>query len=515
MGVCPAALDGSFDEINCGTNGGRICWAVAGTFCEGEKQGAFHTKRQSCVKCDFFSLVSHEEGASDTPAKLLKFLTDTSDASFLGELTYRWVKAGERFLVQGVVEDTAYIIEQGTCLTVVEKNDCLYPAGHWSRGDIVGIRGLFTGEPRESHVEAETDMQLWVLHKHQIDNISQNNPELLSLVTEVVASQFDSKRPVADRQIGKYIATDIIGRGAYSIVYKAIHKDLQMAVAIKMMRHNMVIDSGFLQSFRKEAQIIASLNHENILRVYDFEERYRTVFIVTEYLQGESLRCLFGRLGKIPQLLAINYLQQICNGLAYAHSKDIVHRDINADNIMVLPNDRIKILDFGLACPVGTEDEQIGGTLAYQAPELLEGGQADPCSDVYALGITAFEIITGQLPFTTDEIMTIFQEDGQRVLPDPANFVPDILPELRRIIGIACQHDRKKRYQDVTEVIGDLVPLLNQHVAALPSLKEQQESAIITFSYSGKQREDLDRLLLEFSRRSRELDIEIQIFKNG
>ncbi|EKD34827.1 MAG: cyclic nucleotide-binding protein [uncultured bacterium] len=117
MGVCPATLDDSFDGINSGTNGGRICWAVAGTFCEGIKQGAFHAKRQSCVKCDFFSVVSRQEGASDTPTKLLKFLTDTNDASFLGELTYRWVKAGERFLVQGVVEDTAYITPSTTAST--------------------------------------------------------------------------------------------------------------------------------------------------------------------------------------------------------------------------------------------------------------------------------------------------------------------------------------------------------------------------------------------------------------
>ncbi|MDK9708565.1 MAG: protein kinase [Desulforhopalus sp.] len=513
MGICPAALDDSFDGINSGINGGRICWAVAGTFCEGTTQGAFHAKRQSCVKCDFFSFVSHQEGASGTPTKLLRLLTDTRDDSFLGELTYRWVKAGERFLVQGGVEDTAYIIQQGTCLAVVEKDGCLHPAGHWSRGDIVGIRGLFTGEPRQSHVEAETDMQLWVLNKHQIDNISHNNPELLSLVTEIVASQFDSKRPVADRRIGKYIATDIIGRGAYSIVYKAVHKDLQMVVAIKMMRHNMVIDSAFLQNFRKEAQIIASLNHENILRVYDFEERYKTVFIVTEYLHGESLRSLLGRLGRIPQLLAIQYLQQICAGLSYAHAKNIIHRDINPDNIMVLPDDRIKILDFGLACPVGTEDEQIGGTLAYQAPELLEEGWADRCSDIYALGITAFELITGQLPFTTDEILTIFQENGQRVLPDPADLLPEIPPELRRIIVKACQHMRKDRYQDIAEVLDDLAPLYNQHVVALPSRTKQQESATIICRYSRKKREDLDRILLEFIRLSEELDIEIQVFK--
>jgi eukaryotic-like serine/threonine-protein kinase len=208
------------------------------------------------------------------------------------------------------------------------------------------------------------------------------------------------------------------------------------------------------------------------------------------------------------------YLRQICSGLlAYAHEKEIVHRDIHADNIMVLPDDRIKILDFGLACPVGTEDEQIGGTLACQAPELLEGAQADRRSDIYALGITAFELITGKTPFTTHEIMKIFQGDGQRVIPDPAQFLPDILPGLRRIIVKACQHERQERYRDISEVISDLAPILNQHSAAIPSREEQQKSATITFRYTGKQREDFDRLLSEFSRRSRELDIEFDVCK--
>ncbi len=203
LGICPAAIDHSFDGTNRGMNGGRICWAVAGTFCDGKTQGGFHTKRDSCIKCDFFQLVSRQEGKSDKPTKLLKYLLNTVDKSFLGELKYISIRAGERFLVQGMIGDTAYIIQEGTCLTVVEKNGELYPAGHWGKGDIVGILGLFTGEPREAHVEAETDMHLWVLNRHQIDNISRNNPELLSLVTEIVASQFDSKRPVANRKIEK------------------------------------------------------------------------------------------------------------------------------------------------------------------------------------------------------------------------------------------------------------------------------------------------------------------------
>jgi hypothetical protein len=155
MGICPATLDDSFDGINSGINAGRICWAVAGTLCEGKKQGVFTSKRESCVKCDFFKIVGRQESARESPTKLLKFLADTTDASFLGELTYKWVKAGERFLVQGVIEDTAYIIEKGTCLTVVEKNGCLYPADHYSRNILDQALGSILDKPETGSIMLE------------------------------------------------------------------------------------------------------------------------------------------------------------------------------------------------------------------------------------------------------------------------------------------------------------------------------------------------------------------------
>ncbi|WP_240910177.1 serine/threonine-protein kinase [Desulfopila sp. IMCC35008] len=352
-------------------------------------------------------------------------------------------------------------------------------------------------------------MHLWVLHKHQIDNISKNNQDLLALVTEIVASQFDSKRPVADREIGKYIATDIIGRGAYSIVYKAIHRDLKMVVAIKMMRHHMIVDSSFLENFRHEAQIIASLSHSNILKVYDFEERYKTVFIVSECLEGESLSSLLRRVGRIPQLLTIKYTLQICKGLAYAHRREIIHRDIHADNIMVLPDDRIKILDFGLACPVGTDDEQIGGKLTYQAPELLEGGRADCKTDIYALGITAFELLTGKTPFSADEIMAIFQGGGPRTMVDPAALVPDIHTELRRIIIKACHHDRSQRYHTVPELINDLEALPKPEPATALTLEKHQQGATVTLRYSAKQQQEFECFMAELRLRAKSLGIGI------
>ncbi len=517
LGVCPAALDTSFDGINRGKNGGRVCWAIAGTFCEGEIQGAFADKRDSCVNCQFFKMVNSEDEADETPTRLLKHLVDTTNNSFLDELAYKRVKAGERFLVQGTYEDTAYIIQEGTCLSVVEKDGELYPVGHRGKGDIVGIRALFTGEPRSTHVEAETDLHLWVLNRHQIDNISRSDPELLSLLTEIVARQFDSKRPVADRAIGKYVATHIIGRGAYSIVYKAVHKALNMPVAIKMMRHNMVVDSNFLLNFHKEARIIASLNHENILGIYDFEERYKTVFIVMEYLGGESLQDLLQRLRVIPPALAVSYVHQICEGLAYAHQKGIIHRDINPANVMVLPNDRIKILDFGLACHLGTEDEHIGGVLAYQAPELLEGEAADQRSDVYAVGVTAYELVTGQKPFDDEEIIEMFRLGIPRDIADSALSAANMVPELRAFILKACQHQRANRYQNIREAFTALQPAISHYNwKESESINDSEKSdggslTTITVRYEPGQLAALKRLLSEFSIQTSKIGIDLKV----
>lgn len=512
LGVCPAALDTSFDGINRGKNGGRVCWAIAGTFCEGEIQGTFADKRDSCVKCEFFKRVNSEDESEGSPEKLLQFLVGATDNIFLDELGYRRVKAGERFLVQGTLEDTAYIIQKGTCLSVVEKDGVLHPVGHRGKGDIVGIRALFTGEPRSAHVEAETDLHLWVLNRHQIDNISRSDPELLSLLTEIVARQFDSKRPVADREIGKYVATHIIGRGAYSIVYKAVHKALSMPVAIKMMRHNMVIDSSFLSSFHKEARIIASLNHENILNIYDFEERYKTVFIIMEYIEGESLQDLLHRLRVIPPALAVSYLYQICEGLAYAHDKGIIHRDINPANIMVLPDDRIKILDFGLACRLGTEDEHIGGVLAYQAPELLEGEAASQSSDIYSLGITAYELVTGKKPFDDRAIAEMFRLNTPREIKDPSLVSPDVPQELRAFIMKACDPDQGKRFHSVPEAIETLRGAFSHLAVRESKRKDQKRATTIMLRYDETQQAALNRLLSEFSSKISSIGIDLELF---
>ncbi len=512
LGVCPAAADSSFDGINRGKNAGRFCWAVAGTFCGGKVQGSFAEKRESCLGCDFFKSVRAEEGTANLQTKFLKFISTDTGRPLFKNMAYRHISAGQRFITQGDVEDSAYIIQRGSCIVIVEKDGALYPVGHRGAGDIVGMVTILTGEPRNAHVEAETDLELWVLKREQFENLSQEDPDLLCFFSEIVADRFDSKRPIADRTIGKYVATDIIGRGAFSLVYKGLHPGLSMPVAIKMMRHDLAMDSEFLRHFRNEAKTIASLNHRNIVNVYDIEERFKTVFIIMEYLEGESLKDMLARLKKIPASLAIDYLFQMCSGLQYAHQHGIIHRDMNTTNIIVQRDDRLKIIDFGLACPIGTEDYGSLGTVAYMAPEQIESEALDQRTDIYALSILAFEMVTGKRPFAEVDLQDLMKLHRTEDVPDPSETVADLPQALCRFITRAGRCHPDQRYQNVSRALDDLKELVKiSRTAPINNGIAKRKSVTMLMSYDAQKQTEFDRLMEDFSAKASELGVEFKI----
>jgi CRP-like cAMP-binding protein len=458
-GVCPAAADASFTGINGGKCGGRFCWAVAGTFCGDSVQGTFAEKRDSCIHCDFYKRVQAEQGTANLRTKFLRFVHPGGRGALFDDLPRRHFKAGERFIIQGEIGETAYIIQRGACIELVEKTGAIHPVGHRGEGDIVGMISVLTGEPRTFHVEAETDVDAWVIHKERFDAIHRDDPDLLTFLTELIADRFDSHRPTSDRTIGKFVATDIIGRGGFSIVYKGMHQVLKMPVAIKMMRHDMAMHAHFLENFHNEARIIAGLTHENIIRVLDVEERFRTVFIIMEYLEGESLHAMLQRLKSLPPKLAAGFVRQVCAALEYAAGKGLIHRDINPKNIIVVPKDRIKLIDFGMACPAGTDDLHFGGEPAYAAPEVLDGEPADERSDIFSLGITAYEMVTGDKPFPGASPAELLHLIRNRDIPNPSLKVKDLPEALGRAIQKACCRDPQQRYQAVREMAEDLQEL--------------------------------------------------------
>jgi serine/threonine protein kinase len=341
-------------------------------------------------------------------------------------------------------------------------------------------------------------MHLWCLKKDKFDQISRIFPELKSFLTDLIANWFETRPVTAKRRIGKYVITDIIGKGGYGIVYRGVHEALGMPVAIKMMKHDMAMDSDFIHNFRNEARTIAKFNHENIVKVYDIEERFQTLFIVMEHLEGMSLRSLLKRMLKLPPMKVVNYLLQICDGLQYAHSKDIVHQDIKPGNILILPNEKIKILDFGLACPCGSENF-LTGTPFYMSPEQIDCMPVDARSDIFALGLTAFEMLTGHRPFTEENAWEVMDLRLKHDIPDPGEIIPDLPEALRKVIFKACSRDLDKRYQTVGEIVRDLQPLAKDHgVIQKVDVVEKSKIATMFLMYKDEHQPALNRMMQDF-----------------
>ena len=348
---------------------------------------------------------------------------------------------------------------------------------------------------------------MWCLEKTQFQRISQTYPELRSFLTDLTANWFETRPVTAERRIGKYLISDILGKGGYSIVYRGVHEALGMHVAVKMMKHDLAMRPEFIQNFRNEAKTIAQFNHENIVHVFDFEERFQTFFIVMEHLEGMSLRILLKRMLKLPPLRAIDYLLQICFGLQYAHSKDIVHQDITPGNIFILPNGKVKILDFGLAVPCGSENSFVG-TPYYMSPEQIDCLPIDARTDIFALGLTAYEMLTGQRPFPEKDAWEVMDLRLRQDIPDPAEIEPDLPDVLRKFILKACTRDMNQRYKNVGEIIEDLKPLAKK--AGSKKRKDSQENrkmATMFLMYKEEHQPELNRMMQDFCTKVNELGV--------
>jgi serine/threonine protein kinase len=443
--------------------------------------------------------------------QLFDAISEEAKCPLLNCMTPGHIQAGERFLRQGDEGDTFYVIQEGSCVVHVEKDSIEYPIARLRAGDILGEIALLTGGPRTAHVDTESDVKLWAITKAQFDALCKECRDVRNFLTELVTHRLSSESVTADLCVGKYVINEIIGRGGWSIVYKGRHRDLNMPVAIKMLKHDMATDPDFSEKFRHEAKTIAHFNHENIVKVYDIEELYRTIFIIMEYLEGMSLDYILERIGRLPLTRTLDILLQVCAGLNYAHQEGILHQDIKPANIFVQPNDRVKIVDFGLACAPGDVDCSLRGTIFYGSPEQIEGDSVDERADVYSLGITAFEMITGQRPFPEDDINEMIDLRLNEDIPDPRTFIPDLPDELYKFIMCATQRDPAARYESVSQALHDLGSLAEKMgVKRQPQLREEQKMMSLFLFYQDQHELALKRLVEKFSHELNELGAELR-----
>jgi CRP-like cAMP-binding protein len=381
---------------------------------------------------------------------------------FLNCVRRRALRAGDRFILQGEEGDVCYIVQRGVCRIVLEKNGELRPVGIIGEQEFVGEMALLTGEPRSAHAEAQTDMVLWGIPRDEFEALIQVDPEVAAFLTEIVAERFAGRKITADRRIGDFVITDVVGKGAFAIVYKGHPVGRQQPVAIKMLRHDIAMQPEFIASFRREASLIAALKHENIVRVLGVEERFRTVFIIMEWLEGRTLRGLLDDARRLSAREAASILTQVCRALAHAHGRAVIHQDVNPANIFLLPDGKVKLLDFGMAGPCGSPG-RMTGTPHYMAPEQVQCLPVDERTDVYALGVTAFEMVCGRRPFEEGNAFKVMSAQVERDIPDPGRVVPGLCPILRDFILKACRRDPEERPPGATR----LLELLEQP-SALP-----------------------------------------------
>lgn len=445
--------------------------------------------------------------------RLLKTLPKSGVSSFLNCMSRKTIGPSIQFITQGEKGESLYIIQKGLCsIQIQDKNHTLQTVAQRREGDVVGEMALLTGELRTANVISESEMILWELPGNEFDNACRLHPDIREFLTELLTNRLENSIVTGVRNVGRYMMTHLIGKGGWSFVYKGKHKILNFPVAIKMMKHNQAMDKDFLENFRKEGKRIAQLNHPNIVQVYDIEELYRTIFIIMECLEGESLEALIERKGALPFTRALTFLTQICEGLAYAHDHNIIHRDVKPGNIFILRDDHIKLLDFGLACSPGEEDFGQTGTVHYMSPEQIEGDPVDERSDIYSLGITAYEMFTGQKPFSGDDITALMKQHTEADIPDPALLVPDLPEPIKHFMIKACAKSPALRYQSMHEInkaLSTITQTLKQDMDAKAQIKK--EVTVLLISHRKNQSLALNKLLDEFSRRAEEMDFSVNI----
>jgi non-specific serine/threonine protein kinase len=280
------------------------------------------------------------------------------------------------------------------------------------------------------------------------------------------------------KNISHYKILEKLGEGGMGVVYKAQDTKLDRIVALKFLPKQFLCDSEAKTRFEHEAKAASALDHPNICNIHEIDEVEGECFISMAYVEGKSIKELLkAKAFSLNEILDIGI--QICEGLATAHEKGIVHRDIKSDNIMLTPRGQVKIMDFGLAKLKGvskvTKTGSTLGTVAYMSPEQARGEEVDARTDIWSLGVVMYEMLTGGLPFKSEYeqalVYSILHEEPQSVLSLRA----DTPLQLERVIRRALEKDKSKRYQRVQEIIADL----KQATALGIQLPKQEKSIVV------------------------------------
>ncbi len=292
---------------------------------------------------------------------------------------------------------------------------------------------------------------------------------------------------IADR----YEILEKIGTGGMSDVYKAKDHKLNRLVAVKMLKAEFSENADFVSKFRVEAQAAAGLMHPNIVNVYDVGEEKGLYYFVMELVEGITLKKYIEKKARLSVKEAVSIAIQVSMGLEAAHRNHVIHRDIKPQNIIISKDGKVKVTDFGIAkaATSNTITSNVMGSVHYTSPEQARGGYSDEKSDIYSLGITMFEMLTGRVPFNGETTVAIAIKHIQSEMPSPCDFVPEIPRSVEQIVLKCCEKSPDRRYQNISDLISDLKQsLLHPDDDFVKVIRDSDESATVTITARDRER---------------------------
>ena len=258
----------------------------------------------------------------------------------------------------------------------------------------------------------------------------------------------------------RYEIIALLGQGGMGAVYKAHDIELERMVAIKLIRPDLASNPEILRRFKQELILAREVTHRNVIRIFDLGQSRGLKFITMEFVEGRDLRALLRERGKLPPEEAVRIISQVCRALESAHAAGVVHRDLKPQNIMLDPKDRVYVMDFGIAhsleTPGMTQTGALMGTPEYMSPEQAKGIKVDARSDLFALGIILYELLTGVSPYKADNALAMLLKRTQERPQPPAELDPTIPKAISDVVMKCLEIDRDQRFSNAREILEDL-----------------------------------------------------------
>ncbi len=402
------------------------------------------------------------ERPAGTPAwahlDLFKGLTDGEIEAFQKALTPTSFESGQVIMRAGEPGEDMFLLESGSVRLEVESSEGSEAISRVLDAPItLGEMALVTSELRTATIIANSHVQCLRLDRKAFEGVVAEHLSIAKILTRLVGVRL--KEIGGIRKVGKYEIVGVLGKGNVADVFEAEHPELGQTVALKMLSHALVYDPQFGIQFDREAKIVASFDHPNIVRVFDFERAYGTRFTVMECLEGRQLEDYIYGGPRMNWEQIRRVIFEVGNALQYSHEKGLIHRDVKPSNVFVTDAGPTKLLDYGIAIHQDNsscERKARLGSPCYMPPEQILGKPLDGRSDLYALGLTAFEMVAGEVPFNEVDIRELLRKQLYTRTPDIMSLAPQCPEDIAEFIHRSTAKEMDQRYPDCLTAVRSL-----------------------------------------------------------